>query len=239
MLYAAVVDDEEKQRMEFTALIEEIFRENGVYARIFEFSRGEDFLSSQTEFQLVFLDVYMDGMTGIETARVLRSRGDSCTIIFLTTSTEHAVDGFRVRAFHYIVKPYTPEEVSQVVEEYLRSVKAERYFEITVGGTDQRIKYSALLWADHYRHQIQLHLKGGQIISVRMTFRDFSEKLAVKGGPFVVCTQGSLVNLDHVEDMDSSGFHMDNGEVVPISRAMRRQTKEAFAEWLTMKLTEM
>ena len=64
-------------------------------------------LEQKLPFSVAFLDIYMMGMTGIEAARELRKTDTDCLLIFTTTSTDHALEGFQVRAMHYLVKPFT------------------------------------------------------------------------------------------------------------------------------------
>ena len=89
-----------------------------------KFENGEDFLIAAKErpFTVVFLDIYMSGANGIETARELRIFDSDALLIFTTTSTDHALDGFKVRAMHYLVKPYPENEISDLIDEVLSRI---------------------------------------------------------------------------------------------------------------------
>lgn len=99
-------------------------RSRNVHADFFEYERGEDFLKAagKSPFTILFLDIYMNGINGIETAKKLRSFDKDCLLIFTTTSTDHALERFQVRATHYLVKPYTDKDLSALTEELLSRI---------------------------------------------------------------------------------------------------------------------
>ena len=108
----AIVDDCESERNE---LYERLLKNKFLISYDVElrlYDSGSDFLNEalQNRFDLVFLDIYMNDENGIETAQKLRAFDRKCLLIFTTTSTDHALDGFSVRALHYLVKPYSNEE---------------------------------------------------------------------------------------------------------------------------------
>ena len=69
--------------------------------------------------EVVFLDIYMEDENGVEVAKELRSFDRNCILVFTTTSTDHALDGFKVRALQYLVKPYADEELNAVFKEII------------------------------------------------------------------------------------------------------------------------
>ena len=105
----AIVDDIASERTLLHARLQQQLVKRGVHADLAEFENGEFFLKAAKErsFAVLFLDIYMDGANGVEIARELRKSDPDCLLIFTTTSTDHAVEGFKVRALHYLVKPYS------------------------------------------------------------------------------------------------------------------------------------
>ena len=88
---------------------------------ILEYESGEIFLEAarKAPFTAAFLDIYMDGMTGMEAAKKLRKTDTDCLLVFITTSTDHALEGFQVRALHYLVKPFTEADIDALTDELL------------------------------------------------------------------------------------------------------------------------
>ena len=105
----AIVDDISDERTLLRNRLESQFSRRNFHTDIFEYENGETFLTSAKEcpFTVVFLDIYMNGSNGIDTAKELRRSDTDCLLIFTTTSTDHALEGFQVRALHYLVKPYS------------------------------------------------------------------------------------------------------------------------------------
>lgn len=109
----AIVDDLAKERASLHLRLEKILNLRSVCAEILEYESGEAFLAAEKEqrFTAAFLDIYMDGMSGMDAARELRKMDTDCMLVFTTTSTDHALEGFQVRAMHYLVKPFSAEEL--------------------------------------------------------------------------------------------------------------------------------
>lgn len=101
----AIVDDDAADRRTLHGRLEVQLARHSIHADISEYENGRKFLAeaAQEPFTLVFLDIYMKKDNGIETAKKLRLFDPDCMLVFTTTSAEHALDGFRVRALHYIM----------------------------------------------------------------------------------------------------------------------------------------
>ena len=105
----AIVDDIETERALLKMRLERQLSLYGVETEILEFDSSESFLAAEKErhFTVAFLDIYMKGLSGMDAAKELRKTDADCFLIFTTTSTDHALEGFQVRAFHYLVKPFS------------------------------------------------------------------------------------------------------------------------------------
>ena len=105
----AIVDDLETERTQLKTRLARQLRLCGAEAELLEFESGESFLAAEKEqrFTAAFLDIYMHGMSGMDAAKELRKTDADCLLVFTTTSTDHALEGFQVRAFHYLVKPFS------------------------------------------------------------------------------------------------------------------------------------
>lgn len=105
----AIVDDLETERAQLKTRLARQLRLCGAEAELLEFESGENFLAAEKEqrFTAAFLDIYMHGMSGMDAAKELRKTDADCLLVFTTTSTDHALEGFQVRALHYLVKPFS------------------------------------------------------------------------------------------------------------------------------------
>ena len=115
----AIVDDLADERVLLRQRLEHQLARRNVQADLLEYESGEAFLTAAQDepFTVAFLDIYMAGANGIETARALRQHDTDCLLIFTTTSTDHALEGFQVRAMQYLVKPFTEDDIAQLMDE--------------------------------------------------------------------------------------------------------------------------
>lgn len=156
----AIVDDIAEERILLRTRLENILDQKNVEFHCYEYENGEAFLkaSKEHDFTVLFLDIYMNGANGIEIAREFRNTNKDCLLIFTTTSLDHALEGFKVRAMHYLVKPYTEEELSSLIDEILPRIPAsEKKLTVKVNGSDLQIPFKTIIHADHFSHMIHIH----------------------------------------------------------------------------------
>ena len=230
----AVVDDCARDRAWLAEELEALLARRGLEGTVTAFSEGGDFLEAARaeRFDLAFLDIYMQGLNGVETARALRAFDGECLLVFSTSSEDHALEGYRVRAVQYLVKPYAPAELEGLLAQLERLLpQPERYDELRAGRQTVRVRLDELLWAEHFQHQVRVHTAGGGEVSSRLTFREFTELLR-EDGRFFVCGRGVLVNLDRAADFDGRDFRLENGTRVPVSRDLAGAARSAFGDRL-------
>lgn len=230
----AIVDDLADERALLKARLERQLLRRNVQADIAEYSSGEAFLAAEQmqPFHIVFLDIYMNGANGIETAKALREHDTDCLLVFTTTSTDHALEGFQVRAMHYLVKPFTEEDVDQLTDELLaRLPRPDRFMELKVDGSILRLCYQSIVYAEHFSHVIYVHTTAGKTLATRQTFKSFTEPLR-QDERFFVCGRGVVVNLEHAEDFEGAAFRMDDGSRVFVSQELQKDARQAFMEYL-------
>lgn len=233
----AIVDDLAKERASLHLRLEKILNLRSVCAEILEYESGEAFLAAEKEqrFTAAFLDIYMDGMSGMDAARELRKMDTDCMLVFTTTSTDHALEGFQVRAMHYLVKPFSAEELERLTDEMLaRMPYPDKYMVLKVGGSDIRLGFHNIIYAEHFAHMINVHTTAGKTISTRQTFKTFTEKL--KEEPrFFICGRGVIVNLEHASDFENEAFCMEDGSRIYVNKELLKSARQAFMEFLLQR----
>lgn len=229
----AIVDDIASERKCLNTELDVQVARLSLDSVIFEYASGADFLAAakKERFDLVFLDIYMGNENGIDTAQALRRFDPDCLLVFTTTSTDHALDGFRVRAFHYLVKPCTEADLAALFDEIIKRLPADdRYIEVNAAGGPIRLRFREILYAQHHQHQIHIYRTDGQETVVRQTFRELCAGLA--DGRFFPCSRGVIVNLEHAGDFDGTDFILKNGTRVPVSRDLAKAARMAFGDFL-------
>ena len=202
----AIVDDIKEERDKLADVLTKQLSRRGIHVNLFEFENGEDFLIAAKErpFTVVFLDIYMSGANGIETARELRTFDSDALLIFTTTSTDHALDGFKVRAMHYLVKPYPENEISDLIDEVLSRIPdSGKYIDIKVNGSNVQVPFRHIIYAEHFSHMIHIHTTGGKELITRQSFEAFTASLKMDPR-FYLCSRGVVINLEHAVDFDGA-----------------------------------
>lgn len=174
----------------------------------------------------------MNGINGIETANKLRTFDKDCILVFTTMSTDYALDGFRVRAFHYLVKPYSNEELDNLFDEIIKRFPTpDKYLDVRVIGGTIRVRFGEIMYAEHFKHQIYIHLSNGNTTVTRKTFKDFIAEL---GGDerFFLCNRGVIINLEYAEDFDGTAFILKDGATISVSREITKSARVAFGDFL-------
>ena len=230
----AIVDDLSDERRLLRGRLENAFKRRNVRMEILEYENGEAFINAamQDRFSAAFLDIYMDGIDGVETAKRLRAFNAECLLIFTTTSTEHALQGFQVRAMDYLVKPFTEADIDRLTEEMLaRLPRPDMYLEIRINGSDIRLSCKSIVYAEHFAHMIHVHTTAGKTLITRCPFKDFIAPLQ-GDARFFICGRGVIANLEHASDFDGTAFIMDDGSRVVVSRDLAKTARQVFMEFL-------
>ena len=230
----AIVEDIAEERKLLRSRLETQFEKRGIYAELVEFENGEDFLAAAKEcsFPILFLDIYMSGENGVEVAKELREFDSDCLLIFTTTSVDHALDGFKVRAMQYLVKPYEEAELTKLIDEILSHIPDfGKYIEIKVDGSDVRVPYAKIVYAEHFSHMIHIHTTNGRELITRQSFESFTVLLK-RDQRFYTCNRGVVINLEHAVDFDGVVFRLDDGITVSVSRKLIKNARQVFFDFL-------
>ena len=230
----AIVDDLKTERALLKERLSQQLALRGVEADILEFESGEAFLAAEKErrFSAAFLDIYMDGMTGMEAAKELRKADTDCLLVFTTTSTDHALEGFQVRALHYLVKPFSEEELSALLTEMLAKLpRPEPVLTVKVSGSDVRLRYRDIVSAEHFAHIINIRTTAGKTLAMRQSFKAFTEPLK-KDPRFFICGRGAIVNMENAADFQDAAFCMTDGSRVYVSQELLKPARQALMEFL-------
>ena len=230
----AIVDDIAAERNLLHTRLNYKLKQRSIQADVLEYESGEAFLADaeQQPFTVVFLDIYMDGMSGMEAAKALRKLDTDCLLIFTTTSTDHALEGFQVRAMHYLVKPYTEQDLTALIDEILSRIpQPDNYLTVKVSGSDIQLPFKEMLYAEHFSHMIHVHTTENRVLTTRMSFGQFTAPLK-EDDRFFLSSRGIVINMEHAVDFDGTAFLLDNGSSIPVSRDLIKTARQTFMNFL-------
>lgn len=237
----ALVDDCEADIKKLWLFIQQSCLENHIFSKIDYFNSGESFLrkirTSSVSYDIIFLDIYMHEMDGLTTATELRKIDSESLLVFCTYSTTHAVQSYRVRAFDYILKPYTYEQLAEVMLLCQKAIiKLARYIEIKEGRTNIKLLLRSIIYTDYNNHYIYIHAKK-RIYKCYQSFAEFS-KLLLDYPQFISCYRNCIVNMDEVASMEDQDFLLSNGERMPIARNLRLEVRQQYSDYIFSKMEE-
>ncbi|MGE4588452.1 MAG: LytR/AlgR family response regulator transcription factor [Acidaminococcaceae bacterium] len=232
----AVVDDLKTEIDLLSSYIIRYCKENKLSLKLATFVSGEEILAANNNhFDIIFLDIYMPGLSGLETAKEIRKKDNDCLLVFSTTSPDFAVKSFRVRAFDYLVKPYDYVQLAEIMSLAEKALhKSSRYIEVKESREIVKILIRDILYADYDNHYIQIHTKD-KIIRTYLSFPDFSP-LLLKYPQFLNCYRNCIINMDCVSSLYDNDFALTSGERIPITRERRTEIRQLYADYAFQKL---
>ncbi len=201
------------------------------------FGSGEDFLADfeAGKYDIIILDIYMDGMTGIDVARKIRETDTDVSLAFCTSSNEFAYETYEVEAKYYLNKPVSQEKVAAMLKRFnLASLERNRAVKMPDGS---RVPLSLIIFTEYNNHNVTFHIKDIPPRSFYMTQGD-AEALLLPYKGFYVTNKGCIVNFAQVKAIESGAFVMQNGENVSIARRRYKEIEAAYTKYLFDKMVK-
>ena len=204
----AIIEDDSMYREELRRFLHRFEQENGYSFRITEFEDGDAVVEQYTaDYDILLMDIELPLLSGMEAAEEIRRRDTDVVIIFITNSPNYAIQGYRVSALDYLVKPIPYSSFSDSMRRAMaqRDDSRDRYLVLNVRGGRQRIRIRGIRYVEVRDHDLTYHTVDGDI-QVRGTFREAKEALSQSG--FFHCNKGILVNLAYVDSIDGQDIHL-------------------------------
>ena len=231
MLRIGICDDSAEARVALRAALERALeRRRSGEASFFEFSSGEGLLrwleNHAGELDLVFLDIEMGELDGMETARRLRAAGEGLLLVFVTGYTDYVFDGYSVGALGYLMKPPKPAQLDGVLDRVAetRLREEDTVFLCRSGETLYRIPKKTILYFSSDRRQVTC-------VTANRTYVFYGKLDDVErdvGDGFVRVHQRYLVRTAAVDRMEGSQVFVES-QGIPVSRACRPAVLAALA----------
>lgn len=222
-----ICDDEARIRKLLDHKIRKYFFNNDIDYHIQMYKDGEDLLSSDfNEIDILFLDVDMPGIKGLETAKEIRKINKEMKIIFLTAYSEFVFESFKVDAFRYLVKPLKDSELNETLHAIEQGMEEpEEYFIFQFQNKTYSIKYSDIIYIEGMENKIWIHCKE-ETYRWRGKMKKLSETLKDKG--FFYIHQSYIVNMKKIQKYDWQTVQMEDEIEIPISRHRLNDFKEEY-----------
>ena len=223
MYRIVMVEDSPDEAKVLRTHLERFSRERGEQFRISWFTSALEFGEAGLACDLIFMDIDLPGIDGMEAATLLRSIDTVTPLIFVTNLAQYAVRGYEVSALDFMVKPVTYYDFALRMEKALRVIKRNANKNVVVSTRDRTcfIPYDDLLYIAVDNHELSYHtVDGGEPPTVRGSLGKVEQELS--DGPFVRISNSFLVNMNHIRSFKGDEVRLDNGETLFFSRPNRR-----------------
>lgn len=226
-LAIGICDDEETVLRILQNLVEQAVRRMGLECEILAFSSGEALLSQAEKLEIVFLDIDMPGMDGIETGMKLRQRNPKCTIIIATGIEERYKEAFHVQAIRFVTKPFICSEIEEAIDACLKQRIGLGTVEIYKNRNLYQVCQRDIVYVVSYGSYVELMVDGKRFrkeVSMEEMEKMLDERI------FFRVHRKYLVNLFWVETYRNDVILLDKQEI-PVARRKKKEFERAYVEF--------
>lgn len=234
----AIIDDVPNEAKELVALLKQYAALNQIEIEVERFSCAESFLKKYRPllFTVIFMDIYMEGMTGIEAAELIRETDRSVALIFLTISEEHRADAFHCHAYDYLTKPVQKDSLFRTMDDLLR-LKTEmdgQKFIFSSNRHEYSLPYSEITCIrteSNGSNYLEIIDASGNTYRTRMTFSSVGQQL-MEDKRFILLQSSVLVNLEHIAMLKENFAVLAGGEQLPFSGRKAKEIRHVWQNYM-------
>lgn len=235
MLKIAICDDEKEFSDAAEAMLNLYMKEKGLLFQVDTFnisSKIVDMTEKGAIYDIYLLDIYMPGITGMSVATELRSRGVKSPVIFLTSSTDHALEAFGVNATHYLLKPYTKEKFYIGLDKALQSITSHKDDSIVlkVDNEYRSIPVSKIIYCEAEDKYQRFYLEKNEKLLIRISGTELYKQLS-EFECFYRCGRAHIINLDHISRVTQDGAVFKNGIYLDLPHTVLAGLRKAFFDY--------
>ena len=229
-------DDNPVDLIKYSNKIAELAAIHKIEVGLFTYKNGYellfDFEDRKTHIDVIYLEVNMPGINGIEIAEQLRAQDYMGEIIFLTESERHFLKAFDVGAFNYMIKRQTPEKRFEQI--FLKACKSaeKKNSEIILlsgGGEFRNIEIKEIIYFSVDKRIVTVYYGKNETFEFFSSIEKLENQLFNKG--FVRSHRAYLVSLSHIKSMTHNDLFLSNGAMLPLGRTRYKQIKETLKSW--------
>lgn len=223
----AICDDSEEIRLGIAELIKKRRPEAAVVC----FASGEALICAPEEYGVIFLDIAMDGLSGLETAKRIREKQvKKSIIIFITAFREHMQEAFDVNAFHYLIKPIDKEKFTEVLDRALKEASLSEnseYIVIKSFGRQQKLFLQDIYYIESSNKKTIYHTKNG-IYEAYGKMEELETRLKSR---FYRCHRCFLVNMENICSYGYDEIRVVNGEKLIMAKSKYSDFVKAYLRY--------
>ena len=231
MLRIAIVEDEENYISVLKGYLQRYKEESGEQIEVTVYHDGDEIAAFyRAQFDIILMDIEMKFLDGMSAAERIREKDSEVIIIFITNMPQYAIQGYRVDALDYVLKPLSYFAFSQRIDRALSRIRKNdvRFVVIPLKGGRRKVDVSLLCYVEVRDHDLIYHTVDGNF-TTKGTIKDAED--ALKEENFFRCNRCYLVNLDYVENFQGSDVTV-NGDVIQVSRSRKKVFLDALNDYM-------
>ncbi len=231
MIQIAICDDEAYMSDHLQRMVSNFFRRKNMEITILLFPCGEELLRYNRQIDIVFLDIQMKNIDGMETARKLRANKFRGILIFITVLKEMVFQSFEVQAYDYLVKPIEEKQFEKTMERLYASIQnASKASLLVQKGYESRIiSFDDIVFCEIIDRKIYLNLVSSEVIDYYDRIENLETKLDKR---FFRCHRSYLINLKYLKGYKNGIAYMKDGKEIPVSRLRSREFSNVVLQYM-------
>lgn len=234
MIEIAVCDDDKFTVDYIVNTLTHISKKNNLYINIHTFTSGMEFISNYNpskSYDIIFLDILLDSLNGIDIAKHIRENNDITKIIFISSSSEYILDGYDVEASNYLIKPLDYEKLNKV---FIKAIKSlyntnSKLLKINHGSKTITLPLSKVLYFEVYNRKVIAILDNS---TIEFYSRLSDIEVLISKYNFVRCHRSYLVNVCKISQLSSSEITLNNFAKIPIGKKYINNVENAFFKFI-------
>lgn len=235
MIKLAFCDDEISELRETSMLLDQYRVERNQEIDYVSFQSPFELLAEierGTRFDILFLDVVMPGEMGIDVAEEIRHYDNNVKIIFLTSSSEFAVQSYTVGAYFYQLKPIWKESFFRLMDSAIAACEKEQSDSLILRCKSgiTRVELRSLEYCEVIHRTLLIHLENGKVLESNGSLDELCRQLAPYGS-FLRPHRSYLVNMGYIKNLSYRGITMSCLTEIPIPRGKYNDIKDAYLEY--------
>ena len=231
MIKIAVIDDEKDEREKLLGYYQRLRTEVHEELDIHTYLSGDELLNTgDISFDLICLDIDMEGLDGISTAKEIRKKDDQVIIIFVTNMAQMAIRGYEVQALDFVVKPVNYYSFAMKMSNAIHILhnRRSRNMRLTTSGGMQKISTDELCYVEVNGHYLYYHTKD-EVFRQKASMKQIEDRL--EGLSFKRCNNCYLVNLKYVSCVNRDDIKVGE-DWLKISRPRKKEFLQALANYM-------
>lgn len=233
MINIAICDDEKYVSDKIRNMVADFFHRKSMEIAVFQFLSGEELLKCDKSMDILFLDIQMNGIDGMETARKLRVRNYKGYLIFVTVLKEMVFQSFEVQAYDYLVKPIEDKYFEKTMERLFISMlnASEANLLVQRGYESNIISFDDIIFCEIIDRKVYLYLTSGDVFDYYDRIENLETKL---DGRFFKCHRSYLINLNYLKSYKNGMAYMVNGKAIPVSRLRSKEFSNVILQYMKL-----